>query len=444
MNELLLQMGLSNALLSLGLALLAVIVDKTTRRPHLAHVLWLLVLVKLVTPPVVTIPIVTIPELHDRTVVSVTDHSQATSTISRTEGDVHHSTETWSTVWDHGKKKLSLLWLLGSLIVLAVSLVRVYRFNGLLREGSEAAPQEYQTIAAHIANRLGLKTVPIIYTISTHLSPMVWWIGGSVRVVIPVTLLDQMSARNLQLILAHELAHVRRRDYLVRWIEWLACIFFWWNPVVWWARYNLRANEELCCDALVISSLKLNTKTYADSLLKAVECLACPVIRPPAIASEINNGGFLKRRFKMIVSKTLNRSNSRWLHVCVLLLAVAILPLGVIFAKESNNKTEAYLEKVWEKLQAVVKTGNFTAEEAETMMNNVKKIYAEYRAIEASTHAPVEADEITGYQDLSPFFERLKNFKAILRGNRDVSIVGYLADRTCTVLDNKSRPRNEF
>jgi beta-lactamase regulating signal transducer with metallopeptidase domain len=396
MNELLLQMGLSNALLSLGLALLAVIVDKTTRRPYLAHILWLLVLVKLVTPPVVTIPIFTIPELDYRTVVSVTDHSQATSTISKTEGNVHHSTETWSTVWDHGKKKLSLLWLLGSFAVLAVSLLRVYRFNGLLRESSEVAPQEYQTVAAQIANRLSLKTVPTIYTISAHLSPMVWWIGGNVRVVIPVALLDQMSARHFQLILAHELAHVRRRDYLVRWIEWLACICFWWNPVVWWARYNLRANEELCCDALVISSLKLKPQIYADSVLKAIECLAFPVIRPPVMASEMKSGGFLKRRFKMILSKTLNRSTSRYLQACVLLLAVAILPLGVVFARNSNDKTEAYLEQVRAKLQAEVEAGNLIAEDAFTMMIALRKKYdaiSEYRTttIEANTQPYLRA-----------------------------------------------------
>ncbi len=61
MTDSLLQMGLSNACFSLALAIVAMVVGATTRRPHLAHVLWLLVFVKLVTPPVVTIPVVTIP-----------------------------------------------------------------------------------------------------------------------------------------------------------------------------------------------------------------------------------------------------------------------------------------------------------------------------------------------------------------------------------------------
>ena len=111
----------------------------------------------------------------------------------------------------------------------------------------------------------------------------------------------QMDAQQWQWILAHELAHelahVRRRDYLVRWLEWLACVVFWWNPVVWWAQRNLRAAEEICCDELVISCLNPKPISYANSLLSAVEFLARPALRPPAMASEINSGGFLERRF---------------------------------------------------------------------------------------------------------------------------------------------------
>ena len=57
MTDSLCQMGLSNACLSLALAIVAVVVGATAKRPYLAHMLWVLVLVKLVTPPIVTIPV---------------------------------------------------------------------------------------------------------------------------------------------------------------------------------------------------------------------------------------------------------------------------------------------------------------------------------------------------------------------------------------------------
>jgi len=105
-----------------------------------------------------------------------------------------------------------------------------------------------------------------------------------VRIVIPAALRDELDARRLRWILARELAHVRRRDHRVPWLEWLACVCFWRNPVAWRARRNLRINEETCCDALVRSSLHPQRRSYANSLMAVVEFLVSPVIRPPALS----------------------------------------------------------------------------------------------------------------------------------------------------------------
>jgi len=61
MTDFLFQMGLSNAFLSLALGIVAMAVGAKARRPRLAHMLWLLVFIKLVTPPVMRIHIITIP-----------------------------------------------------------------------------------------------------------------------------------------------------------------------------------------------------------------------------------------------------------------------------------------------------------------------------------------------------------------------------------------------
>ncbi len=340
MTDFFLRIGLSNACFSLALAIVAMVVGAKTRRPHLTHLLWLLVIVKLVTPPIVTIPVVRIPR-QPQTAVAFTEHSRQRLPLTyNREFDVGEqpdaclSAKIRSVMLNQGRTWLPPIWLLGSVVVFAWSLLQVYRFSRLLGMETEAAPHELQAAAANIASRLELKTIPTICTTSARLSPMVWWAGGKVRIVISTTLLDQMDAHQWQWILAHELAHVRRRDYLVRWLEWLACVCFWWNPVMWWARYNLRANEELCCDALVVSSLNPKPHTYANSLLQAVEILACPALRPPAMASEINSGGFLQRRFKRIVSGTLNRRTSRWLQACVLLGALLALPLGIASSQD--------------------------------------------------------------------------------------------------------------
>ena len=426
MTDFFFQMGLSNACLSLALGIVAMVVGAKARRPHLAHMLWLLVFIKIVTPPMLRIPIVTIPA-QGETAFATNDNPRPEPLLSNSRQfniDSQPDASLWPklgyVVWNHTRVWLPPIWLLGSVVVFGFSMVRVCRFSRLLASESEAAPQELQTATEKIARRLRLKTIPTICTTSARISPMVWWTGGKVRIVIPTTLLKEMDAQQWQWVLAHELAHVRRRDYLVRWLEWLACVFFWWNPVVWWAQRNLRAAEEICCDDLVISCLSPKPKFYANSLLSAVEFLARPAFRPPAMASEINSGGFLERRFKMIVSEKTNRSNTRRLKICVLLCALIVLPLGIASAQdykaverrlgEAVSKGELSLEQASVMLDALRKAGGARkdqgADRAQAYLMKVKKELGEL----------VEAGRISKEDAVKRYEGAMKGLKARMAG----------------------------
>jgi len=393
MTESLLEMGLSNAGFSLILALVAVVVGIVAKRPQLTHLLWLLVFVKLVTPPIVTIPMDTASAAPETVLAG--GIAPAESAIGAVGVETSASELSLMT---HGSPWWLSIWALGSATALVWSLVRVRRFGRLLASESETAPPQVQAVAEELARRLELRVMPQICTTSARLSPMVWWAGGKVRVVLPATLLERLEVREWRWVLAHELAHVRRRDYLVRWLEWSACAVFWWNPVVWWAQRNLRASEEVCCDALVLSSLRPGRRTYADSILKAVESLAAPVLRPPAVASEINSGGFLERRFQMIVSNATNRSLSRPLQACVLLAALFVLPLGVARAQD--------YEAVGKRLREAVQAGELTPAQARIMLQALRKASAgegekkadRLEAIERKLRDAVAAGKLTKEQ----------------------------------------------
>jgi len=371
MIDLLLEIGVSNLCLSLALALVAWAVQARGKRPLVAHLLWMLVLAKLVTPPIVTFPVLAIPGLSSANAeVSVVSAAPLDGLVAlgpdaaTTELEGARPPSMASSLL-LGKSGLALFWFLGSACVLVWSLARIWRFNRLLGMACKRVPEALQDSAARIGRRLGLARMPTILSTSAQLSPMVWWVGGRVRIVIPASLMREMDAEGLRWILAHELAHVRRRDHMVRWLEWLACVAFWWNPVAWWARRNLRANEEVCCDALVLSSLKPNPHTYANSLLNAVEFLASPVLRPPAMASEINSGGFLERRLRMIVSKQSLLSTPRWLKAAILFAAVGLLPLGVAYAQD--------YDAVGKRLREAVVSGELSREQAGVMMDALRR-----------------------------------------------------------------------
>lgn len=408
MIESLLQFGISNLCVALALALVAWAVHATRKQPFLAYGLWLLVLAKLVTPPIVTVPVVPVPGLTANAAdafVGVTELEATNLDGARlkiVEGTVTAGVA--AAIVRHAEAALVLLWGLGSAGVLAWSLVRICRFNRLLKMASKVAPPGLQVVASGVAQRLGLRRVPMICTTSARLSPMVWWLGGRVRIVIPAALPDELDAHQLRWILAHELAHVRRRDHLVRWLEWLACVLFWWNPVAWWARRNLRINEEICCDALVLASLQPQRRSYADSLMGVVEFLAAPVVRPPAMASEINSGGILERRFRMIVSNKPIPKAPRWLVASVLLSAFVLLPLGVAYAQERGGDKGERADGMKQRIAHALSEAGVEREIIREVMGAMHRIMEEIRAeggdfeLDPATQAHLEDLGLTGEQ----------------------------------------------
>jgi beta-lactamase regulating signal transducer with metallopeptidase domain len=69
--------------------------------------------------------------------------------------------------------------------------------------------------------------------------------GGKSRypVVLPMRLLSALDKQQTAMVLAHELAHLRRRDHWVRGLELVVSVLYWWNPLVWWVRRRLHAVE---------------------------------------------------------------------------------------------------------------------------------------------------------------------------------------------------------
>ena len=95
MTDFFFQMGLSNACFSLALAIVAMVVGAKAKRPHLDHMLWLLVFIKLLTPPIVTIP--------TQTDVLINGNSVAAAQIIDSDANASSLATIWSVMLDRGK-----------------------------------------------------------------------------------------------------------------------------------------------------------------------------------------------------------------------------------------------------------------------------------------------------------------------------------------------------
>jgi beta-lactamase regulating signal transducer with metallopeptidase domain len=378
-------MTASNVAVATGLAVLAWSAGRWLRRPALAHALWLLVLLKLVTPPMVpvtlwrstagteltthvpqaplspparetppreTCPPTPLPDPGaDAAVMDAAVMDADVAEVDVLEADLalpDAGAPPPARFFEPGLNGVvsnaslttivAAIWLAGSLLWLVVALRRLFAFHQMLHQAAPA-PAEIHVLAAELANRLGVRCPPVV-VIPGAITPLVWCWWGRPRLVVPATLVQRLDLEQMRTLLAHELAHVRRRDHWVRWLEFAVLSVYWWCPLAWWARQQLQQAEEECCDAWVVWALPEAARSYAAALVDTVDFLsgARPVL--PVAASGLGHLHLLKRRLTMILRGTTPRALSGGGMAVVLILGAALLPLMPTWAQEPPRPPE--------------------------------------------------------------------------------------------------------
>jgi beta-lactamase regulating signal transducer with metallopeptidase domain len=225
---------------------------------------------------------------------------------------------------------LIILWATGSVLWWALAGWRVYRFQILLRH-AQPAPPDLQAHAGRLAARFGRTRCPGVWLVPGPLSPMLWALAGTPRLLLPADLWDRLSDEQRDTLLLHELAHWHRGDHWVRRLELLVLGLYWWHPVAWWARRQLQEVEEQCCDAWVVWGLPESAAAYADALVTTLAFLSRPQAALPIGASGMGRLHPVKRRLSMILRGTTPRALT-WPAFVALLALVALLPLRPTWA----------------------------------------------------------------------------------------------------------------
>jgi beta-lactamase regulating signal transducer with metallopeptidase domain len=370
----LLQTGLANAVCAALLAIAALVAARRSRRPALVHSLWLLALLKLVTPPLFPValpwlpaegaavppPAATLPAQADAgptlVVLNRADapfapapavparDAAAAAGVSSTEGvpaadlavpaAVPAETPAWPWL-------LGGVWLTGAAIVLLRAAWHIVRFQRLLRHANPA-PEALQERARTLAARLGLRRTPAVLLLPGAVPPLVWAALGRVRIFLPAELLPRLGDAQRDALLAHELAHVARRDHWVRWLELVSIALYWWYPLAWWVSRQLQAHEEECCDAWVVAVL--SPRAYALAIVETVDFLAEARAAVPVLASGLGRTAALKRRLTLILTGGAPRRLGVAGVLAVLALAGVLLPLVPVLARSTATPEEPAAE----------------------------------------------------------------------------------------------------
>lgn len=408
---------LSNAAAAMALALVAGAAARLLRRPPLTRALWVLVLLKLLTPPIWTIPVWTpqpaanpapappvaltatgpdpIPYLQSDDTdpsdpiefvapspqVSAHVHADPPLEVSRPAAPTPFPwrTATYAT------------WLAGSAIYALVILAALIRVRRLVSR-SIPAPRAVSAQAACLAQTFGLKRCPEISFIRDPLPPMLCAVFTAPRILLPVSLWQRLDDAQRQTVLAHELAHLRNRDHWVRALELLAGLLYWWHPAVWLSRRDLRESGEQCCDAWVVWAAPRLARSYAAAILEATEFISLAPNRLPALASGMGQFTDLRRRLIMIKQGTARRALSWPALTAVCSLGGVLLPLAPTFAQESPKPAAAVTDTAPAGVPVIVAVPAAPASPASPEKPSVSIIAAVPVAAESADAPRTEAD----------------------------------------------------
>jgi len=158
----------------------------------------------------------------------------------------------------------------------------------------------------------------------------------------PEGLSGQLSDDQIEAILAHELAHVRRHDNLAALLHMLVEAVFWFHPMVWWIESRIVEEQEHACDEAAVLQVG-SSDIYAESLLKACRfCLESPLTCVPGIA-----GGNLRRRILRITDNRLLQKLDfkRQALLCFVAFVSLAVPVLMGGAHASQNGTAGSASK---------------------------------------------------------------------------------------------------
>lgn len=134
----------------------------------------------------------------------------------------------------------------------------------LRRNGVCLPPDGWQQRLNHLATRMRLtRPVSMLESCFAEAPVVMGWLRPVI--LVPIGLLAGMPASQLETILLHELAHIRRRDYLANLLQMVVEGFLFYHPAIWWISSVIRTERENCCDDLVVATHG-NAHEYATAL----------------------------------------------------------------------------------------------------------------------------------------------------------------------------------
>ena len=236
-------------------------------------------------------------------------------------------TNVWYIEWLEYLPLLTIVWL-SFVIVLALKLIiELYNVNRLPLQGCSAADATLQKRFDSLITKVGLsRHIPLLLSSKTDVPMAIGWLKPVV--LLPFSMISGLTPQQLDMLLLHELAHIRRHDYLVNFLQTLVEITLFFHPGVRWVSKQMRNEREYCSDDIAVQHCG-SPLAYAHTLADTASlCVKHRHNTIPNMAMAAS-GGDLKQRVVRLLDHqqhcTKTNDSGKWLASISILLTVIFL-----------------------------------------------------------------------------------------------------------------------
>jgi len=228
-------------------------------------------------------------------------------------------------------KLMFWIWFSGILILTAITVIINKQFSNKIEHNFVTDPRLI-TVFNELKVELKIKAdIPLMITKHVNSPSLLGFIHP--RLLLPIGIGQTFSLEQINHIFLHELLHFRRKDIMINWLTQVLVIIHWFNPLIWYAFYRMREDQEIACDALAMD--RIDTKQsneYAYTLVKLAEAYSTAP-RMASLASLCGSQSQIKKRLMMIRKPT--QTTLKWSFLGVVVIGL------IAFATFTSAKVDA-------------------------------------------------------------------------------------------------------
>jgi beta-lactamase regulating signal transducer with metallopeptidase domain len=225
--------------------------------------------------------------------------------------------------WDKIASSLTWLWIIGVLSMILRAAFAARHVHSLRKSSVPLQDELWQTKLQTWATQLGIRKIVTLAT--TTLNDVPATIGHfKPLILLPAAILTHLTPEQIEALILHELAHIRRHDFLINALQIAAETLLFFHPIVWWLSRSIRHQRELCCDQIVAQRSN-NRATYAKALLTLEELR----VNSPGLLALSAAGSPLKQRITHLLHPEPSLRPQSWIISVGSLALFAALTLAV-------------------------------------------------------------------------------------------------------------------